>query len=471
MSLVAINAVGPQDDFLSTDATTTFFADTFTKSTRYAQEEFIVPFQSSLRWGAESTAILPRSAQILNDCFLRVQLPTISPGPAASTLGWHYVNEVGHAMIEEIRLEIGQVEIDSHNGELLHILNELLNAPLNKNGASIGRFDRLGDLHHFSRTSRVDASGYTEFLYIPLRFFFTRALSLGLPLCALYRNDVKLRLKLADWSRVVMFTDNTTPASPIQGTSRFLNGTAAVLPSAVDPIIDIVAKYTFLMDEEKAAFMSPPTPLQYLVEYMQRTAGDTVGAGQTKLDSTSTFNNTVKYVLSVFQPTAMQDLGHTFTYMTVQNGLLQEPMKRMKASFNSRDVGTWQDPSVWRKLELLDVEHFTGTPHVDNTLTHREGLSDCTLSQSRGQAIYIMNFADLPEDCTRGTGQVNYGAIPTAKIGAEIAPLTLGTSAHAIGTDALTVGTVPVLGGEWRQYAMTQNIARVDGGTFMMKWS
>lgn len=97
---------------------------------------------------------------------------------SASGSGFQWVEEVGHALIKSVEIEIGGQRIDKHYGEWLHIWTELTMEP----GHVAGYQHMIGNVKDLIEVSdQKDA----EVLYVPLQFWFCRNPGLALPLIAL----------------------------------------------------------------------------------------------------------------------------------------------------------------------------------------------------------------------------------------------------------------------------------------------
>ena len=83
---------------------------------------------------------MPRLGDLLGSCFLVINLP-----PLYLTDGTEvgYTNAIGHALIQEISVLIGEQEIDKQTGEWMQIWSELTTTASQKQGFQemIGEID------------------------------------------------------------------------------------------------------------------------------------------------------------------------------------------------------------------------------------------------------------------------------------------------------------------------------------------
>ncbi len=140
-------ATGKQDVFLTGNPQMTFFKMVYRRYTNFAIESQAMYFDGDPDFGKRLTTLIPRRGDLLGPMMLEIVLPAVkyANGDPAK-----YVNSVGHAIIEEITLEIGEQEIDKQTGEWMELWSKLTIPPGQKDGFGnmIGRVD--GDVLPFS---------------------------------------------------------------------------------------------------------------------------------------------------------------------------------------------------------------------------------------------------------------------------------------------------------------------------------
>ena len=82
---------------------------------------------------------------------------------SGTNVGW--VAQVGHALIDEVSIEIGGQTIDKHYGDWLIIWNELTQTSEKADGYN----EMIGNVT--ALTSTADGSSPASTLYIPLQFW------------------------------------------------------------------------------------------------------------------------------------------------------------------------------------------------------------------------------------------------------------------------------------------------------------
>ncbi len=87
---------------------------------------------------------------------------------SAGGIAWGYVNRLGHAMIENVKIEIGGSKIDEQYGDWLNIWYELTH----KAGQVRGYAKMIGDVPELTSVNANATNAYQ--MYIPLQFWFNR---------------------------------------------------------------------------------------------------------------------------------------------------------------------------------------------------------------------------------------------------------------------------------------------------------
>ena len=122
--LLQLVALGKQDVFLTGNPQMTWFKMVYRRYTNFAIESQPMYFDGTPDFGKRITCLVPRRGDLLSQLVLEVELPPIylTTGEAVS-----YVNSIGHVLIQEVSIEIGEQEIDkqtieSKRWDMLHYL-------------------------------------------------------------------------------------------------------------------------------------------------------------------------------------------------------------------------------------------------------------------------------------------------------------------------------------------------------------
>jgi hypothetical protein len=188
---------------------------------------------------------------------------------SGTNVGW--VSQVGHALIDEVSIEIGGQTIDKHYGDWLIIWNELTQTAEKADGYN----EMIGNVTALTSTADTDSPATT--LYIPLQFWFCRNPGLALPLIALQYHEVKFNITFATLASLAKGTGFGTPS---------LNGSLYV-------------DYIYLDTDERRQFAQ--VQHEYLIEQLQFTGAESVSNGNSSLKSKLALNHPCKELIWVIQ--------------------------------------------------------------------------------------------------------------------------------------------------------------------------
>jgi hypothetical protein len=200
-TLTQLAAKGAQDRNLTVQPEITFFKGVWKHHTNYAMEAIEQEFTSGdAKSGSTATAEIPRSGDLVSDIWVKMVIAPIldatgKPFSNAHNYNVTYVDEIGHALIKKVKVEIGGHQFDAHTSEYLHCYHELSKKPGRVTDRLIGKFSDF--------PARVTASSEKQHLYVPLRFWFNETTSQALPLVALMYHQVKLQVEFRTKDEVI----------------------------------------------------------------------------------------------------------------------------------------------------------------------------------------------------------------------------------------------------------------------------
>jgi hypothetical protein len=194
--LLQLVAIGVQDLFITGNPQISLFKVVYKRHTNFSMESSRQTFDGQSNFGQSITCKLSRDGDLLHRIFLEVDLPKIE-SQNGTTISW--VNAIGHALIEQVDLYIGENIIDTHYGEWLEIWSELALDSSKRNGYN----NMISKYESFTSVS----GGLT--LFIPLQFWFCRNPGLALPLIALQYHDIKIIVKFRSFDQLWTFGPNS----------------------------------------------------------------------------------------------------------------------------------------------------------------------------------------------------------------------------------------------------------------------
>ena len=323
--LLQLVAIGKQDIFLTGNPEITWFKMVYRRYTNFAIESQVMYFDGDPDFGKRLSCLVPRRGDLLGPMMLELTLPaiTLTDGTPVS-----YVNSIGHAIINEITLEIGEQEIDTQTGEWMEIWSSMTTTTMQRQGFNdmIGKVDDTIAPQNFGPIK----------LYIPLRFWFCKNPGQYLPLLALQYHPIRINLKLNSLQSLFF-----SSALAVAGNCD----TLSVNPVKITDM-RIYGDYVYLDVEERRRFVS--NTHEYLIEQTQYTADIAIPIGATSSTVRLEFNHPIRELLWVIQRSAMVASHDIFNYSStgifetgIRSDLLQDALVQLDGydRFDRRDAG------------------------------------------------------------------------------------------------------------------------------------
>ena len=285
--LLQLVAYGAQDVYLTGNPQITFFKVVYRRHTNFALETIRNNFVAKPNFGGLTSVTIERSADLISKTYIRVVL---SAGTAPAGAQWAWVENIGHALLKTIELQIGGQRIDYHNSDTLQIFRELTLHAEQERGYNI----LVGNVAAMTTLNNTHDS-YT--LYIPLKFFFDRNVGVALPLIALQYHEVKINFLLESIENLIV----TTGFSSDPVSAHNLSITEATFECGM----------IYLDTDERRRFVQLSHEL--LIEQVQWCGPETVSA--TRNNQILTFNHPVKEVMWVIHSGRMRNSGGSYKYL------------------------------------------------------------------------------------------------------------------------------------------------------------
>lgn len=265
--LMQLVAYGAQDVYLSGNPQITFFKVVYRRHTNFAVEPIPQTWNGSADFGRTVTCNINRNGDLITNMYLAVELAktTVTNGVA-----WGYVNRLGHALVQDVKIEIGGSKIDEHYADWLNIWYELTHETSQERGYA----KMIGDDASLTSVTTQDKNAYT--MYVPLIFWFNRNNGLALPLIALQYHDVRITLIYNTFASCINYLGKIAPAVASPMTDSYL-------------VID----YVYLDSEERKRFAQASH--EYLIEQLQFTGSESLTSLTNKYRLN--FNHPCKYLV------------------------------------------------------------------------------------------------------------------------------------------------------------------------------
>ena len=203
--LMQLVAYGAQDIYLTGNPQITFFKTIYKRHTNFSMEHIQQTFQGAPVSGARVVATISRNGDLIYDCYIRFKFNN-----AGGKL--HSINNPGHALINNVELEIGGQLIDRQYGHFMEAHSELTenrysNSYLTVHDQPETHFINASNSYYSPFQQTAGAGGIVFYrgtyhenfnLYVPLRFWFCRHIELALPLIALQYHEVNIKITFTE---------------------------------------------------------------------------------------------------------------------------------------------------------------------------------------------------------------------------------------------------------------------------------
>lgn len=334
--LMSVVAQGAQDLFLTTEPVITFFKVEHMHYTNFAIESIENTFSGQVDFGKKVSCSVSRNGDLIWRTYVQVDLPAMTQG--SGTVCW--TRNIGHALLQQVEIQIGGQTIDTHYGDWLNIWNELTQA----SGKEAGYNTMIGNTTALTTPS---ASIPADTLYIPLQFWFCKNPGLALPLIALQYHEVKFNITFAPANQCYITDDNLPPTS---GTPSLGNASLYI-------------DYIYLDTDERKQFAQ--STHEYLIEQLQYNSSESFTA--TSYKSKLSFNHPCKFISWVIQYDSNTASGanrhsdYTDSGVTLADAYIgSNPMVDAKLQLNGQDRFSVRKARYFNTVQPF--QHFTRCP-------------------------------------------------------------------------------------------------------------
>ena len=284
-----MNAFGVQDTYLTADPVISFWKNKTKPYTAFATESIYCNWNNDVGFGQRSTAVLPRTGDLVSQMWLEIDLPDLTlynPTPnTATNIKW--ANAIALVIIASIQLDVGGNRLDRYSGYFADMWSELTETAEKKDA-----FDQMvGKFTGYDNTSAVKSSSAAKTYFVPLLFFPNMASSLAIPASALQSQEIRVNLELRNYLDCIR-----SSMAPVQS---MIDGSGNPLKV---PDVRLYVDYVYLSAPEKQRFISFEHDILFTCN--QDSGQVAVLAGTSKVRMPLSFANLVTELIFVFQPKA-----------------------------------------------------------------------------------------------------------------------------------------------------------------------
>jgi hypothetical protein len=377
------------DQYLTAHPEISFFKQDGKRYYPFARNTRSLNFETVPNFGIMSTVKLSRYGDLVGSISLEIDLP---PLVGTDTIG--YCNNVGHALIDWVEIEIGGNQIVRLYGEWLHINREISN-----------KYDQK--ITHRELTQYYDNIIPGTFnggkVIVPIPFWFCEAAGMFLPHAAICRHDVIIRFKFHPLSRLWISDDNQPPV----GNYNIKNATLLVDYYVLDNHQKKLFAPVYNDGNSGSSDVSLyPPKLIYKIQQVQQLS-ISIPAKQTKfkvdLDS---INFSVGYLVWVLRRNDVKSTNDWFNFSNVLAGPATDPLVSAQLYVGEKER---TDVLSARNLRLLEPYKTFGNASEDYIYCYFYNIYPNNKVQPSGSANFtFLNDKTLDLEMIPGLPEMDF---------------------------------------------------------------
>ena len=134
------NKISNYSDVINPEITP--FATNQNTHVNFATEEFVITSNDTIDFNNSIQFEIPKKQIncLLTNLKLEFSLPAISTSDITGARWINWVNSIGYALIENVKIEASNIELDKHTGEFMELWNELSVPSGDIYNTSIGKY-------------------------------------------------------------------------------------------------------------------------------------------------------------------------------------------------------------------------------------------------------------------------------------------------------------------------------------------
>lgn len=313
--LLQLVATGEEDKYLNNNPTVNFFDVAYQRYENFGREPVITQFTGQAGNERLVSADIPRTADLLHKLYLRIKVKWTLQDTDSTTSDdfWRfYKKEFDMSVLfKSATLSIGGREIQTIDGHVATVFDT------SKTGFMAQQSKSLWPTFKNGTDSNVRKSE-SEYMYVPLSFWFTEAMSQALPLISLSNQVANVSVQLAGGE------NNKRYLVP----ERWHDDDHSVYMTADIESADLVMDMVYLNNEVRQKMATEER--RYLIHQFQTTSSSVVG-------------QQVQMPLYFKHPV-------TCIFWKATNGSQESKMKSCQLSANGVDLTPWMDAKYFKYI-------------------------------------------------------------------------------------------------------------------------
>ena len=290
---------GAQDQWLTSEPEFSHFLMNYKRHTKFSTENVEIPFDGDPNYDTSVECRIPdNKGDLVRSMMLKFTLPQPT-GTADSGYDIRYTKSIGARIIEYADLFIGGQTIERVTGDYIYMYDQIHN---NKD-------DIDQTLYFLTGHDNYIAVSYDWDYNVLLPFYFFRHPSLAIPVCALTKQLVEVRIKFKKLEDVIIqyktATDIIDPPSDVSSSIKK---------------VSLVTDFFFVTEDERNFLLT--RPIEYVITQLQMSQFK-FKPGESKKSGMLNFKNPVKEMFFL----AVSDDVYKY-----------EPIKQVTMKFNNNII-------------------------------------------------------------------------------------------------------------------------------------
>mgnify|MGYP001217992088 FL=1 len=244
---IRLAVTGIQDEWLTGEPEFSYFVANYKRHTRFSTEAVEMPFDGKCDFSGSVECRIPQNVgDLVRSTMLKIKLGKLSTD--TSTEKYRYNTPAALSIIKYVDLVIGGQIIERLTGDYIYMYNQLHN---NKDDVNQTLYFLSGHGEHLQVSD-----SYNTF-YVTLPFYFYRNPSLAIPVCAITKQLVEVRVTFKDINDDVTF-------------KYTINGSITTKEKTTEGSIhnvSLITDFYFVTEEERNFLLT--RPMEYIISQLQ----------------------------------------------------------------------------------------------------------------------------------------------------------------------------------------------------------
>tara|TARA_B100000401_G_C52810700_1_gene723598 strand:- start:2068 stop:3243 length:1176 start_codon:yes stop_codon:yes gene_type:complete len=321
---INLAVTGVQDQWLTGKPDFSYFLMNFKRHTKFSIEAIESPFDGTINFDTSIKCTIPSNkGDLIRSMMLKFTLPRPTGTKTSENHDIRYIKSIGANIIDHADLLIGGQTIERITGDYIYMYNQI-----HHNGDDIDQ-----TLYFLTGHNEYIAVNYDWDYSVMLPFYFFRHPSLAIPVCALKKQLVEIRIKFKKLSDVTLqFYTGDTPNE-----SNPPSDVSASIKKA-----SLITDFFFVSEDERNFLIS--RPIEYVITQLQMSKFK-MDISQTKKAVMLNFKHPVKEMFFIAYPD-LNITGHVL-------------LKNVTLKFNNQEIINTDYNSSYTQA----LRKYTGYPN------------------------------------------------------------------------------------------------------------